>query len=229
MDDIDFHDNTTDNVNAMERNQYRTLDRVGTVQGTKEGDSILPDRIAPLAEDTCPIYIVAGVQPGDWLNYTRSFPNGNYNVYLRLPAKAGRTCDSTRSPQVALPPIKRRSLRGEFLVPNNQGLTRFRYVPLTDSAGNLQTLALSGVNTLRLTMNQERTGKTPAKTTSLATYSSIGFSSCRRPLRLPRRPLLRQLRRRRIQTTPVDPDGEHRNSQSHRFSKLPWQHPTTIR
>jgi len=124
----------------MERNQYRTLDRVGTVQGTKGGGFDTPRPYRTVSGRYVPDYIVAGVQPGDWLNYTRSFPNGNYNVYLRTSSQGRQdvrldqvTAGSATSNQATV-------LRGEFLVPNNQGLTRFRYVPLTDSAGNLQTL-----------------------------------------------------------------------------------------
>src|SRR6266481_2785575 len=162
MDDIDFHDNTTDSINAMERNQYRTMDRVGTVQGTKGGGFDTPRPYRTVSTRYVPDYIVSGVQPGDWLNYTRTFPSGNYNVYLRTSSQGRQdvrldqvTAGSATSNQTTV-------LRGEFLVPNTQGLTRFRHVPLTDSAGNVQTLALNGTNTLRLTMNQERTGKTPA-------------------------------------------------------------------
>src|SRR5205823_3250134 len=48
------------------------------------------------------------------------------------------------------------ALRGQFLVPNTEGSTRFRYVPLTDAAGNIQTLDLEGLKTLRLTANEVR-------------------------------------------------------------------------
>src|SRR5207249_9946000 len=43
------------------------------------------------------------------------------------------------------------AVRGQFLVPNTGSSSRFRYVPLTDGAGNIQTLSLAGVRTLRLT------------------------------------------------------------------------------
>src|SRR5205807_2246985 len=49
------------------------------------------------------------------------------------------------------------ALRGQFLVPNTESLTRWRYVPLTDAAGNPETLQLGGIQTLRLTANQPRT------------------------------------------------------------------------
>ena len=92
------------------------------------------------------------------MNYTRTFPTNNYNVYLRASSQARQdvrldeiTSDRTLSNQTA-------AMRGQFLVPNTESTTRFRYVPLTDAAGNLQTLHLGGANTLRLTANQVRAG-----------------------------------------------------------------------
>ncbi len=161
MDDIDFHDNTTDGLNSHSRNQYRTMDRVGTVQGTKGGGFDTPRPYRTVGSSYVPDYIVSNVQPGDWMNYTRTFPSGNYNVYLRVSSQ-GR--QDVRLDQVLSglgTSNQTTALRGEFLVPNTQGLTRFRYIPLTDGAGNLQTLTLSGLNTLRLTANQVRTGVTP--------------------------------------------------------------------
>ena len=85
------------------------------------------------------------------MNYTRTFPSGNYNVYLRASSQKAQamrfdevTAGSTSSNQTM-------ALRGQFLVPNTGGSSRFRYIPLTDSAGNIQTLNLSGVRTHRLT------------------------------------------------------------------------------
>src|SRR5437867_13391267 len=96
-----------------------------------------------------PDYIVAEMQPGDWMNYTRTFPSGNYNVYLRASSQKAQamrldevTAGSTTSNQTT-------EVRGQFLLPNTGSSSRFRYVPLTDGAGNIQTLNLAGVRTLR--------------------------------------------------------------------------------
>src|SRR5437667_245537 len=45
---------------------------------------------------------------------------------------------------------------------NTESWTRWRYVPLTDAAGNPQTLGWQGVKTLRLTANEVRRAITTA-------------------------------------------------------------------
>ncbi len=157
IEDVDYHDNTYQKIDPLQRNQYRSLDRVGTVQGTKNGGADTPRAYrANLANNSAglsyvPDYIVASMDPGDWMNYTRNFPTNNYNVYLRASSQAAQTVrldevtsDRTTSNQTTV-------LRGQFLVPNTASITRFRYVPLTDGAGNLQTIHLEDVKTLRLT------------------------------------------------------------------------------
>ena len=149
--DVDFHH--ADPSTYGEHHQYRGEDSVGTVQGLNfTGDTPRADRLAVNVPD----YYVSFINPGDWLNYTRTFPSGNYDVYLRA-ASQGRqdvrfdaiTSDSTTSNQTT-------SIRGQFLVPNTGSSSRFRYVPLTDAAGNHQTLSISGLRTFRLTADQVR-------------------------------------------------------------------------
>ena len=165
--DIDFHDNTPDtNPNQyaiIQRHQYRSADRVGTIQGTKGGGLDTPRAYRMgLANNSggtnsyVPDYVVADMDAGDWMNYTRTFPNNRFNVYVRASSQGRQdvrfdevTSGSTTSTQTL-------ALRGQFLVPNTESWTRWRYVPLTDGAGNLQTLALQGVKTVRLTANEVR-------------------------------------------------------------------------
>src|ERR1051326_1630858 len=160
--DVDYHDNTYQSVDPLTRNQYRTMDRVGTSQPTKGGggDTPRPYRMG-LANNGggtnsyVPDYFVASMDPGDWMNYTRTFPAANYNVYLRASSQARQ---DVRMDLVANPAQDNtnqiKTLVGHFLVPNTESSTRFRYVPLTDGAGNVQTLSLSGTNTFRLTAYQ---------------------------------------------------------------------------
>ncbi|MBI3849470.1 MAG: carbohydrate-binding protein [Verrucomicrobia bacterium] len=167
--DIDYHDSgdaRTRPQDILSRHQYRSSDVVGTVQGTKGGgyDTPRPYRMgltnANGGTSYVPDYIVADIQPGDWMNYTRNFPNSGWNVYLRVSSEGAQavrfdqvTGDITQSNQPT-------ALKGQFLVPNTESWTRWRYVPLTDAAGNLQTLALNGTNTLRLTANEVRVSET---------------------------------------------------------------------
>jgi len=148
IEDIDYHDSHVQGIDTAARNQYRTADFIGTVQGRVERvyDVRQKYRTADVGE-----YVIAGANAGEWMNYTRTFPAGSYNVYLRASSQKAQamrfdevTAGSTTSNQTTV-------LRGQFLVPNTGASSRFRYVPLTDSAGNIQTLNLSGVKTLRLT------------------------------------------------------------------------------
>ena len=169
---IDYH--ATQSVDAHSRSQYRDTDVTVsnvcpvTVQGTKNGGFDTPrsyrsNLVANGGSPTglyVPDYIISDIRPGEWLNYTRTFPSGNYNVYVRASSQGRQDVRLDEVTAGSTTPSQTTVLRGQFLVPNTGGLTRFRYVPLTDAAGNLQTLALSGQKTLRLTMNQARPGVT---------------------------------------------------------------------
>lgn len=144
--EIDYHDSST-SLNATERNQYRTMDYVGTSQNLYAGDTPRPDHIAAGVPD----YGLWRMQAGEWVNYTRTFPSSNWKVYLRTSSQVVQgvrydevLSDRTTSNQVV-------AIRGNFLVPNTGSSTRFRYVPLSDAVGNQRVLSLSGVQTLRLT------------------------------------------------------------------------------
>ncbi len=135
-------------INMAERNQYRGMDFPGTVQGRMNRDY---DVRIQYVTNNVGEYAVGFLTAGDWMNYTRTFPSASYNVYLRASSVKAQTVrfdavtgDRTMSNQTTV-------IRGQFLVPDTGGSSRFRYVPLTDAAGNIQTLTLSGVNTFRLT------------------------------------------------------------------------------
>ncbi len=169
--DVDYHvnnNNPNKNYNdkdvLIQAHQYRSQDGVVTIQGTKGGGfdtprsyrSNLVNNAVPSGLSYVPDYIISDMDAGDWLNYTRTFPTTNYTVYLRASSEGRQdvrfdevTSDRTQTNQTT-------ALRGQFLVPNTESWTRWRYVPLTDGAGNVQTLSLSGVRTLRLTANEVR-------------------------------------------------------------------------
>lgn len=95
-------------------------------------------------------YDVGDIAAGDWMNYTRNFPAGSYEVYLRqavVNMASGEsvlemvTGDHTQTQQTVKP-------LGSFL----GALTGFKYrnFPLTDAAGNTVVVRLSGETTLRL-------------------------------------------------------------------------------
>ena len=147
--EVDYHDNHHDSINITERNQYRNSDFAGTVQARMERTYGVRSQYAVTNVGE---YFVTGLGAGEWMNYTRTFPSNNYYVYLRASAQKAQavrldevTSDRSQSNQTTV-------LRGQFLVPNTLSSSRFRYVPLTDAAGNIQTVNLSGVKTHRLTV-----------------------------------------------------------------------------
>jgi len=98
-------------------------------------------------------YVVGFTATGEWLNYTRTYPSGKFNVYLRAARGASGTSPmglqqvtsgwGTSSQTTA-------SL-GSFNIPDTGGWQSYRWVPLKDGSGNLVTVSLGGTNTLRLT------------------------------------------------------------------------------
>jgi hypothetical protein len=96
-------------------------------------------------------YAVIDIEAGEWLNYTRTFAPGTYEVYLRqsvVNLEAGEsvleevTGDRTQ-------PTQTTRVLGSFLAPKSG--FKYRNTPLTDGAGVAKTvLRLGGVTTLRL-------------------------------------------------------------------------------
>jgi hypothetical protein len=98
-----------------------------------------------------PNYAVSSLNVDDWLNYTRTFPNGSYQVYLRYGSLEDQslqldlvTGDRTQ-PNQSLTPI------GVLNAPEINSEAIYRYTSLTDTNGAPITVHLSGVQTLRLT------------------------------------------------------------------------------
>lgn len=91
----------------------------------------------------------------NWMNYTRTYPNGNYNVYLRVADGGGNL--NTSMDKVTAGWGQDSSLQtitnmGVFNIVNSGGWDSFAWVPLRDSSGNLARVQLNGsTNTFRLT------------------------------------------------------------------------------
>jgi len=157
--DVDYFD--ADTTLDLDEQQYRTMDGVGTFQNLYVGDTPRPDHVATNVPD----YAVWRMQAGEWLNYTRTFPAGNWNVYLRTSSQLRQAVRFDEVTSDRALPNQTKVLRGKFEVPNTGSSTRFRYVPLTDAVGNPRALSLSGTNTLRLTalgdIGEDRGGLQP--------------------------------------------------------------------
>jgi hypothetical protein len=89
---------------------------------------------------------------GEWVNYTRNFPAGTYNIYARLANGNGGTATVNLS-QVTSgqgTSVQGTMALGSFQFPA-QGWNTYSYVPLRDRFGNVAEVTLSGVTTLRAT------------------------------------------------------------------------------
>jgi hypothetical protein len=97
-------------------------------------------------------YVVCRTEPGEWLDYTRSFGAAFYAVYLRY-SSFGATSNElylvTSDPkQTNQTTVK----LGTFAIPNNMRYPNYLYTPLVDDAGAPTLVTLSGTSTLRLQM-----------------------------------------------------------------------------
>ena len=96
-------------------------------------------------------YDVGDIAAGEWMNYTRNFPIGSYEVYLRESVANMATGESVLELVTGdrTQPNQTVSLRGSFLG-QSTGF-QYRNFALTDGTGqNKIVLPLGGVTTLRL-------------------------------------------------------------------------------
>ncbi|HWD92014.1 MAG TPA: hypothetical protein VG938_06660 [Verrucomicrobiae bacterium] len=108
----------------------------------------------------------------NWMNYTRNFPAGNYNVFLRV-ADGGGTLNDSFDLVTSGWGTTAQTLTnlGTFTMANSGGWDGFSWVPLRDSGGNLARVQFNGsTNTVRLTAGTSGGGNlnffmlTPANT-----------------------------------------------------------------
>ncbi len=93
---------------------------------------------------------------GNWGNYTRTFPAGIYNVYMRAASISGPTTDSASLSLVTSgrgTSTQTTSKLGTFSAPNTGGWQTYTWVPLKDSGGNLVNFTGGSVETVRATVD----------------------------------------------------------------------------
>jgi hypothetical protein len=96
-------------------------------------------------------YKVGFFYPGEWVNYTRNFPAGEYRIFGRLAGGAGASqvyLDRVTAGQGSSNQTTVRLGRFSF---TGVGWQTFNFVPLTDTNGVPVTVALGGNATLRVT------------------------------------------------------------------------------
>lgn len=94
----------------------------------------------------------AGADLPNWMNYTRTFPTGPFNIYVRA-ASGGGIIGSTLSQVTSGVGTESQTTTnlGTFTFNNTGGWQSYAYTPLRDAGGNLVRVDLGGVETLRLT------------------------------------------------------------------------------
>jgi hypothetical protein len=136
--EVDYH------TTGQGQSSYRSIDAIATQTAT---DQVRP----PWADAAVPDYQVADLQIGDWLNYTRTFPPGNYNVYLRYADLVDQVLELDQVTSNAGQPDQTLKLLGTINAIRTGNENSYRYAPMTDALGNPIVLSLSGKQTVRLT------------------------------------------------------------------------------
>ena len=163
--EVDFFDYES-SPGDLEKAIYRSFDPVATQAGASETGSAEqfsgPD---PAINDTqrsqyatldLPEIQVTNTEGGEWLNYTREFPTGNYHVYLR---GAGRATQEIYLDEVTSDPAEPEQTTerlGTFTLPNMGLEVNYRFIQLLDDSGAPTVLELDGLKTLRVTIGTER-------------------------------------------------------------------------
>jgi hypothetical protein len=142
---VDYQDTSGDGDHL-----YRPADRMATtVVNTDLARQKFVDAQAtdPAAAD----YKVGWFNGGEWVNYTRTYPAGKWNVYARVDGGAGLgVVDLARVTSGQGTADQTTVNLGSFTF-NGRGWATFDWVPLSDSFGNLIAVDLAGVTTLRAT------------------------------------------------------------------------------
>ena len=136
---MDYLDTTDTTFGA-----YRDPDTVDTQVGT---DTARAKYTAAGATD----YDVGLVAAGEWLNYSRTFPSGNYQAFLRASATVPQQLLLDRVTGDRTQPNQTTTSLGIFSISSAGRLNIYGYAQLSDVSGNPLPVNLSGVQTLRLT------------------------------------------------------------------------------
>lgn len=101
-------------------------------------------------------YRIGWVAPGEWQNYTRTFPQGTYNVWAAMSydgRAAGQLTGSldlvTSNPAQPNQTVER---VGNFTAPGSGGWGRNELVPMKNEAGQILTVPMGGVQTVRFNL-----------------------------------------------------------------------------
>jgi hypothetical protein len=133
---------------------YRFDNGAGTVTqtGVATGEQSWPKFFGLVDGSGVPIvdHMIGDWSSGEWQNYTKTFPSGNYNVYARVSAGVSSVITLAQVTSGATTSIQTTTNLGTFSFTDTSfGL--FKWVPLLSSQGTLATVNLAGQNTVRAT------------------------------------------------------------------------------
>jgi hypothetical protein len=136
------------NFSATQPHLWRTNDEVSIALA---GDTARAQFVAAGIPD----YLVGYFNPSNWVNYTRTFPAGTYNIYARLANGNGglANCDLAEVTGGGGTTNQTLSPLGIFQF-TARGWNSFNFVPLTDAYGNLLAVKLNGQTTFRVTSGE---------------------------------------------------------------------------
>jgi hypothetical protein len=138
--DTDFSGNGN---NPDAPNLYRTNDFAGIGPASESARQNF--LTAQLSDPGVQDHTVGYIRTGDWMNYSRHYPAGTYNIYARLAGGAGATV-------VSLSEMPSGTLLGNFEF-NGSDWGAYHYVPLVDADGNVLPFVFDGSKrTLRVTL-----------------------------------------------------------------------------
>jgi hypothetical protein len=129
-------------------NDYRFDDGTGTDTQTPLSTGELPSPTR-FGGNIVPSHMIGNWSSGEWQNYTKTFPAGNYNVYARLSTSSGSTVTFSQVTSGQGQPSANQVLSqlGQFTYTGNGA---FQWVPLLQN-GTLAVINLSGIKTVRAT------------------------------------------------------------------------------
>jgi hypothetical protein len=143
--EIDYHDNVTVSQNGTP--VYRTGDPVGL-----ENCGDTPLRVQYIGTGFTE-FDVGWYDGGNWNNYTRTLPSGDYNILLRAANGTTGNGGVTLSRVTSDPtqPNQTTLNLGSFTIPATGGWQTYTWVPMRDLNGNLVKFTGGGLQTLRAT------------------------------------------------------------------------------
>jgi hypothetical protein len=133
------------NYSPTQPHLWRTNDEVSTALA---GDTARSQfTVAGIAD-----YLIGYFNPGNWVNYTKTFPAGTYNIYGRLANGNGGLANCSLAVVTSGQGTTNQTTTplGIFQF-TSRGWNSFDFIPLTDQWGNLLAVKLNGQTTLRVT------------------------------------------------------------------------------